>query len=192
MTSLPLWVQIVALGVPVLVSIFSAIWASRSARRAQAAEHEAARLRALEERTAEKKFELYQPMLQAFGNMLTPSRSKAALDGLEEVLADFQTFVTVWGSDEVVEAFFRYRSAASSSPPPPILFRLMSDFLIAARRDLAWPNTHMTGLHMLGMRINDLADQPDIVEAFSMPWPELEEKHGWKPPIRLPRTSPAN
>ncbi|WP_454115254.1 hypothetical protein [Microbacterium lacticum] len=185
--TLPLWLQIVALVTPAAVAIFSAIWASRSARRAQRAEHESARLRALEDRVAQKKYELYQPLLQTLGDILTPSRNAAATKQLEDVIADFQTFVTVWGSDEVVEAFYRYRAAANSSPPTLVIMRLMADFLVAVRRDVAWPDTRILNLHAIGMRINDLSEHPEMVEALAMPLHELFDRENWSAPFDLPR-----
>lgn len=183
--TLPLWLQLVTLGLPVAVSVFSAIWATRSARRAQTAEHEAQRLRALEDRIAQKKYELYQPFLQGLGDMLTPSRRDAAAKRLEDVMADFQTFVSVWGSDEVVEAFWRYRLAASANPPSHVIIRLMADFLVAVRKDVAWPNTKITGLQTVGMRINDIPEHPELAEAMTKPLPELFAEHGWTPPFKV-------
>ncbi|MCW1250182.1 hypothetical protein ODZ83_08320 [Acaricomes phytoseiuli] len=184
--TLPLWLQIVALLIPAAVATFSALWASRSARRAQHAEHESARLRALEDRVAQKKYELYQPVLQTLGDVLTPSRTDEATERLEDVLADFQTFVTVWGSDEVVEAFYRYRTAANSPPSAIIIIRLMADFLVAVRRDIAWPDTRILNLHAIGMRINDLSEHPEMVEALTMPLGELFEREKCSAPFDLP------
>lgn len=183
--TLPLWIQITALAVPALVSIFSAIWATRSARRAQTAEHQAARLRALEDRVAQRKYELYQPFLQTLGDLLTPSRKPKAEKNLEDALADFQTFVTVWGSDDVVEKFYRYRISASTAPPTLVIMRLMSDFLLAVRRDIAWPDTDLTGLHMIGMRINDLPDHPELKAALSTTLVQLFRQENWDPPFEL-------
>jgi hypothetical protein len=189
--TLPLWLQIVALAVPAGVSLFSAFWATKSARRAQQAEHEAARLRALEDRVAQRKYDLYQPFLQTLGDMLTPHRSESGLARLEDVIADFQTFVTVWGSDEVVETFYRYRVSANTSPPPSITMRLMADLLVEVRKDVAWPETRISNLHTIGMRISDLADHPELVEALAMPLEELCEREGWEPPFDLPKRSEA-
>ncbi|MEZ2370569.1 hypothetical protein [Arthrobacter sp. RCC_34] len=185
--TLTLWLQIAALAVPAAVAIFSAIWASRSARRAQHSEQDSARLRALEDRVAQKKYELYLPFLQTLGDMLTPSRNAAATKRLEDTMADFQTFVTVWGSDEVVETFYRYRTSANTSPPPLIVMRLMADFLVAVRRDVAWPDTSILNLHVIGMRINDLPEHPEMVEALSMPLSELFERENWSAPFDLNR-----
>lgn len=184
--TLPLWLQIVSLVIPAAVAIFSALWASNSARRAQRAEHESARLRALEDRVAQKKYELYQPFLQAVGDMLTPSRKVAATEKADDVMADFQTFVTIWGSDEVVEAFYRYRTAANSSPPTLVVMRLMADFLVAVRRDVAWPDTHIPNLYTIGMRINDLSEHPEMTEALAMPLSELFAREKWSAPFDLP------
>lgn len=183
--TLPLWLQIVALAIPALVSIFSAVWATRSARNAQAAEHEAARLRALEERVAERKYDLYQPFLKSLGDTLTPSRKEQAVKGQEDAMADFQSFVTVWGSDEVVEKFYRFRVASATNPPTLVIMRLMSDFLLAVRRDIAWPGTDLDGMHMIAMRINDINKQPDMRRALTMPLDELFTWQGWEPNFEI-------
>jgi hypothetical protein len=59
--TLTLWLQVASL----VVTVALALSAARSARKAQAAEHEAARLRALEERVAERKYDLYQPLVKS-------------------------------------------------------------------------------------------------------------------------------
>lgn len=183
--NLPVWLQITALAVPAVISVFSAVWATRSARRAQQAEHEAQRLRALEDRVAQKKYELYQPFLQTLGDVLTPARNKAAMARLEDVIADFQAFITVWGSDEAVRTFYRYRVSANSSPPTLVIMRLMADFLLAVRKDVAWPDTSISGLHVIGMRINDLAEHPEMKDALATPLETLFKSEGWTPPFDL-------
>ncbi|KDP89659.1 hypothetical protein W824_15935 [Clavibacter cf. michiganensis LMG 26808] len=100
-------------------------------------------------------------------------------------MADFQTFVTIWGSDDVVDKFFRYRTAAPTSPPTAVIMRLMADFLLAVRRDIAWPDTSITGLHVIGMRINDLAEHPEMSAALSVPIKSLFESEGWTPPFDI-------
>lgn len=179
------WWQIVVVGLPAVVSIFAAIWAGRSAFRAQAAEHEATRLRALEERVAQQKYELYQPFLQVLGDMLTPGRKAAAEKRLEDAMANFQTFVTVWGSDDVVNKFFRYRISASQKPPTLVVMRLMSDFLIAVRKDIAWPETKLGGMQVIGMRINDLPDHPELERALTISLKELFAEQNWTPPFEV-------
>ncbi|MGP5055408.1 hypothetical protein ACTXJ3_10030 [Brachybacterium paraconglomeratum] len=179
--TLPLWLQVASL----LVTVALAVSAGRSARKAQAAEHEAARLRALEERVAERKYALYQPFLKSLGDTLTPSRKEQAVKGQEDAMADFQSFVTVWGSDEVVEKFYRFRVASAASPPSLVIMRLMSDFLLAVRRDIAWPSTELDGMHMIAMRINDIDEQPDMQRALTMPLDELFAWQEWTPNFEI-------
>lgn len=140
-------------------------------------------MRDLEARNAEKKYDLYKPFLSAIGDMLTPSRQAAARNTMEAALIDFQSFVPIWGSDEVVEAFYRFRRASSTEDPPPpqILVRLVADIYLAVRRDVAWPDTTVTGVHTIGVRINDLT--PELEADLSMPFSELVRKHDWKPPF---------
>ncbi|MCE0458451.1 hypothetical protein [Curtobacterium flaccumfaciens] len=184
--TLPLWLQIVALAVPVLIAVFSAVWASRSAYRAQQAEADAARLRALEERTAQKKYDLYEPFITALNNLLVPKRSQQALQGADDIMADFGGFVTVWGSDEVIEVFYRWRSAAPTTPPALVTMRLTADLLVAIRKDIAWPDTKVTNLHMIGHRINDLPEHPEMVAALSLPLGEFLATQDWTPPFEVP------
>lgn len=182
---LELAIQLLVVGVPAAVAVFSAWWAARSARKASAAEHEAQRLRALEDRVAEKKYALYQPFLQVFSDVLTPDRSDSATKKLPDAVADFQAFVTVWASDEVVEAFFRFRLASSTEPPVGITMRLMAELLLAIRRDVAWPRSAMTGIQAIGMRINDLPEHPELADDLAMPLPELFAKYDWQAPFVL-------
>ncbi|TDT64442.1 hypothetical protein [Frigoribacterium sp. PhB116] len=193
--TLPLWLQIITLVAPAAVAIFSAVWASKSARRAQQAESESARLRALEERVAEKKFEVYKPFVDAMGDMLTPTRTKNALADFENVIADFQNWVIVFGSDEVVDAFLRYRTSANGNPPMMVTFRLMADLLMAIRRDVAAPDTKLLGIHMIASRLNDIADHPELQENLSMPLSKLIEQEGWDAPFTfttVPTIEPGN
>ncbi|MDN5812370.1 MAG: hypothetical protein L0H40_04930 [Micrococcaceae bacterium] len=184
-----LWTQIVIVSIPAIASIIAAVRAAKAAGAAQGAQDEAARIRALEERVAGHKYDAYKPMLQTLGDMLTPGRGEKAAKTMEQVLPNFLTYISIWGSDEAVTAFFRYRLSASTGQQPPsvITIRLVADFITAARRDLAWPESQITGLESIGMRINDLHEHPEMIEAFSLNFDELAAKHNWTPPWKTPR-----
>lgn len=181
MDEVPIWVAVVGILVPAAVSIVAAVLSSRSARKAQVAENEAARLRQLEERTAQEKYKVYRPILQLLGDMLTPGRSQGALAKFESVVPDFINYISIWGSDDAVRAFARYRSAANYDVPPLITMRLVSDFLLAAREDLAG-STLLTGADVFGMRINDMYSSADTVDAFELPFSDLAAKYNWEIP----------
>lgn len=183
--TLPLWVQILTLATPALIAVFSAWWAARSARRAQRAEHDAQRARSLEERTAQKKYDLYEPFLTTLSDLLTPARKAAAEARMMDTMADFQAYVSVWGSDEVMEAFTRYRMASSAEPTSAIIMRLMADLLVAIRKDIAWPDTEVTGAQIIGSRMTDIGDHPEIKRAFEIPLDVLIAEERWAAPFEV-------
>lgn len=174
--------QILGIGIPALISIVSAILAGRYASRAQLAEYQTARLLALEERTAERKREVYDPFIETLGALLMPSQRDETMAKMEDVMVEFQTFVMIWGSDEVVEAFYRFRRASNHEPPAKIIIRLVADLFIAIRRDIAWPNTQVTALQIFGSRISDLEPGGELEQAFTLPFEELARREGWSIP----------
>lgn len=182
MSDAPLWLQLLTVGLPTAASITAAILAARFASRARLAEGRAARLLALEERTAQRRVEVYIPFVEALGNMLVPSRQAETMATMEPVMLNFQNFVMVWGSDEVATAFYRFRRAATTSPPAPITMRLTAELLLAIRRDLAWPESQISGLEVMGSRITDLEKGSDLEQSFTMPFDELVEREKWTPP----------
>ncbi|MGM7699428.1 hypothetical protein [Microbacterium sp. A84] len=174
--------QALGIGIPAVVSVVSAIVAARYASRARLAEQQAARLLALEERTAGRKREVYEPFVETLGAILVPSQRDATMAKMEKVMIEFQTFVMIWGSDQVVEAFYRFRRASNHEPPARIIVRLVADLLIAIRKDIAWPNTQVTALQTLGSRITDLEPGGELEQAFTLPFEELARKESWTIP----------
>jgi len=111
---------------------------------------------------------------------MTPGQAESGLANAGKVMSDFQTFVSVWGSDDAVRAFYKFRIASSTNPPPMIIIRLVSDFMIEARRDLAWPNTQLTGREVMGMRLNETT--PELEEALTLEFDALAMKYEWRAP----------
>lgn len=182
MTSTALWLQVVTIGIPAVASIVAAGLAARFASRARLAEGKAARSLALDERTAAKRADVYMPFVIVLGDILTPARRQAALASMEPVVADFHNFVSVWGSDDVVEAFYKFRRGSSTSPPAAITMRLTAELLLAIRRDLAWPDSTVTALEVMGSRITDLEPGGELETAFTLPFDELAHRESWSPP----------
>lgn len=182
MESTPLWLQIVAIGLPAAASVVAAVVASRYAARARLAEGRAARLLALEERTSARRADVYLPFVKTLGDLLTPARRDLAVATMEDVMADFHNFVTVWGSDDVVASFYRFRRGSTTSPPPAIMMRLTADLLLAIRRDLAWPDSSTSALEIMGSRITDLEPGGDLESAFTMPFEALVKREKWAAP----------
>ncbi|GGR02280.1 hypothetical protein [Streptomyces netropsis] len=164
-----------------LASIVAAVIAARSARGAKRAEIDAQHIRDLESRIAEKKYETYRPMINLFRDIL--DRHHPEEQELRERISEFSNWVSIFGSDDAVKAFHNFMQAAYADPPPAILMRLYADFVIAARRDLGYPNTGINRKHFLGMRINDIYEHP-LLQGVDEPFDELCREHGWHAPWR--------
>jgi len=105
----------------------------------------------------------------------TPEKTAAMIKEMK----DFSTWIGIYGSDEAVRAFHDWMQAIYSSAPVAILLRLYGDFIIAARNDIG--NSHMTvgRQHLLGMRINDIYDYPDVVDPS---FDEVCDRLNWRAP----------
>jgi len=173
------WIQVVvAFGLALIPAGFSAYFASR----ARAADNQSARLRELDARTAERKYATYEPMLKVLGDALTKGRSDSAAEGMAKVVPEFMTLVCMLGSDDVVQAFFRFQKASGADAPSEITFRLVADFLVAVRRDIAVPDTRITGTELMGMRITDFYDRQDWPGVFNDDFDDVCKRLGWAPP----------
>lgn len=183
---------LVASIVTAAISAGAALYAAASAARARASEAEAGRLRELEQRLSAKKVEIYEQILKTLGDMLVPEemrnsqavrgKSPTKADPLAASLFEFMNRVIIYGSDEVLQAFSRFRLASGSNPPPLVTMRLVSDFMLAIRRDLDGGRTKVTGVELIGMRINDFYSETGLVEALTEPFEAVCRSHSWSPP----------
>ena len=174
------------------LSAGAAIYAAWAAAKAKASEVEATRLRELEQRLSERKMEIYGRIMAALGNLLTPEearrlapkapKNKSGGDSLESAIFDFMNDVVIYGSDDVLRAFKRFRLASDANPPAPVIIRLVSDFMLAIRRDLDGGQSAVTGIEMIGMRINGLYDEPKVIAALREPFEVVCDQNEWTPP----------
>ena len=110
------------------------------------------------------------------------SKGKTSGDSLESAIFDFMNYVVVYGSDDVLRAFTRFRLASGTNPPAPITMRLVSDFMLAIRRDLNGGQSDVTGVELIGMRINDLYEDQSIHSALTEPFEVVCAQNNWTPP----------
>lgn len=177
---------------PAVMSAGAAIYAARAATKAKASEVEATRLRELEQRLSERKMEIYGRIMAALGNLLIPeearrlapkaSKNKPGGDSLDSAIFDFMNDVVIYGSDDVLRAFTRFRLASDANPPAPVIIRLVSDFMLAIRRDLDGGQSAVTGIEVIGMRINGLYDDPNTIAALTEPFEVVCAQNEWTPP----------
>lgn len=183
-TTTPTWVLLVVAGITATASIAAAVVAGVFARRARVAEAEAAHLRSLEERLASTKADVYRPMIDMLRKATHPLPGEKQPDGKEIMIktAEFANWVSIYGSDEAVRAFHRFMQAFYSSAPGLVSVRLHSEFVLAARRDLGYPDTDLTALDLLGLRINDVYKGQSSYDIGALPFLDLCRKYDWEPP----------
>lgn len=173
--------------VPAVLSAGAAVLSAQSAQASKRSEVEAARLRDLDHRVSERRYDVYQPMIEALREMLdgkgaSPSPKHQA--ELVAKLSSFSAWIGIFGSDDALRSFHNFMQGAYASAPAPILLRLYAEFVLAARRDMGDRDSTVTVAEILGMRINDLystdgpvwtATQGSLEEAcqrldWAMPW----------------------
>lgn len=177
----PNWkITLTVAAIPAIAAIVAAIIAARSARVAKKSENEAQRLRELESRISEKKYDTYKPMINTLKDML--DRRTVDEEAFRSHISEFATWVAIFGSDEAVESFHNFMQASFNPPTPPIIFmRLYADFVLAARRDMGYPDTRNTRKQILGSRITDVHTHP-LFAHIDKPLPDLCRDTEWAPP----------
>jgi hypothetical protein len=180
-----------AVGSVATVGAVAAAWlASRSARAARQGELEAARIRDLENRISERKYEVYKPMLDYIGHIFNQQseESRAAIAdkvAVNKVFVEFARWIGIYGSDEVLTAYHHLMQGMSYGAPPVVLNRLMADFLLAARRDIGNSNSkaQQDELLIVTFRVNDFYNEGDLVgKVMRLPLKKALKKAGWTPP----------
>ncbi|MGH3833859.1 MAG: hypothetical protein ACRDRS_26045 [Pseudonocardiaceae bacterium] len=104
-----------------------------------------------------------------------------------EIFRDFATWIGIYGSDGAVHAFHNFMQAVYRNPPPAVLMRLYGDFMVEVRKDIGYPDTAVRREHLLGMRVTDIYEIPDVID------PSFEEicaRLDWQPPWLSPDVVP--
>lgn len=175
-----LWLTLLIALIPATASIGAAITAGLYARAAKRADAEAQRTRDLEDRISERKYEIYKPMINALRDAFNKNKdSDKKVADLTLMMADFSTWISIYGSDESVTTFHNIMQASYSNAPPAIFLRLYGDFLLAARKDMGYPETKVDREHLLGLRINDIYEKGDVIDPS---FEEVCERLDWQPP----------
>lgn len=180
-------------------AIIAAVVAGVFAFRTRRHETQASRIRDLENRNAQRKHETYEPIISAFGDILDPAKKDqrdAILAKATPLITKFNTWISIYGSDEAVTAWHNYRQAAFSGVPTALTLRFYADFVLAARRDLGSPDSEVTRTQILGMRVNDLyTSDSDLRSTLEdEPLSEVAARHSWTvpwvPPPPIDRIDP--
>ena len=183
-TTISILPVIVAAAIPAIAAIVAAIIATRSAGAARRSESSAQFVRDLEARIAERKFTVYEPMIELLRRVLDPKDAPAILadeDAYRASISKFAAWIAIYGSDEAITYFQRFMQCTYRSATPAIMVRMYAEFVLAARRDMGYPDTKITGEQILGIRLTDVYE-PKWLEVFTMPLTALYAREGWEAP----------
>lgn len=178
------WITILVAGIAAVAAITAAIVAALSARSTKHLELRAQRTRELESRISERKIDIYKPMIEMLGSVIGNAAQgvQATSEDNTAKIAEFTTWITIYGSDNTIKIYHNFMQAAFNQAPPLVTSRLYADFILAARRDIGYPDTSVTAMQIMGMRINDLYSEEEYSLAMSLPFEELCRRENWTPP----------
>ncbi|MFI7022222.1 hypothetical protein ACIBMZ_05810 [Micromonospora sp. NPDC049900] len=178
----PLWQVFAVASVPGLAAVIAAVIAGLYARSSKVSEHEAQRVRDLESRIADRKYETYRPMIILIGDMLDSRKVAELGDTIPDRLREFATWASIYASDEAFRAFRNLMQASFAGSPAPILLRLYAEFVLTARRDIGRSDTTTTAEDVLGVRITDIYASDGLLWAVREPFEEVCRRVDWTPP----------
>lgn len=181
-----IWVPLVIAGIPAVASVIAAVVAGVFAWRARRADADAQHARELESRLSEKKYAVYEPMINLIRDILA-RRVTNEDDHLRDTLENFSTWIGIYGSDDAVQVFHNFMQAVYNDAPAQIQLRLYGDFLLAARKDMGYAETDVQREHLLGMRITDIYKSHDVIDQS---FEEIAERLNWDIPWRSSDLTP--
>lgn len=181
------WVVLGVAGISAFAAVVAAVIASSASRAVKRSELDAQKVRDLEDRLQDKKYEVYKPMINMLRDLLgAPAPEGAAQSAFTELLKDFVTWVSIFGSDDAVEAFHKFMYGAFKGAPMIVALRLYADFILAVRKDMGYPETRVGPEHLAGLRVNDIYDFPDFMDPS---FDRLCERANWTPPWNAHRST---
>jgi hypothetical protein len=123
-------------------------------------------------------------MIELFGRIISNAAHgiQASPEEVEPKIAEFSTWITIYGSDETVEIYHNFMQAAFNQAPGLVASRLYAEFILATRRDIGYPDTSVTALQIMGMRVNDLYSEAEYHRAMDLSFEEPCRQEKWTPP----------
>ncbi|ALQ51457.1 hypothetical protein [Nitrosomonas ureae] len=147
---------LVAASATILVSVFTVLVSKHLERKAEILAH-----------LREKKIPTYEKIIN-FIFSLTFAEKLGKKQPSENEMIKFMAEITqelvIWGSDEMLEAFYKFRMMSienadgNSNNPYAVLF-MVEDLLLAIRKDLGHKNKNISRGKILGLFVNDLPNE---------------------------------
>jgi hypothetical protein len=134
-------------------------------------------------------------MLEMLGNVFSQAKTSQAAtadaDSNTDKFVSFSTWIAIYGSDEAFTAYHNLTQSFNYDPPVQIMLRLIADFMLAARKDIGYPDTDVTRMQLAALRLNDyyqLGDQ--LGQVMTLPLDEACKLVGWSIPWSSMNTKP--
>jgi hypothetical protein len=182
------WIAIAAAIIATFGTIIAAIVAARSAKADKKSELQAQHISELENRISERKYEIYKPMVEMLGKVISANIQPTPMTPGEVVstIHQFSVWIGIYGSDDAVIAFHKFAQAAYNGVPGEVATRLYAELVLATRRDIARSDTRIGAVEIIGMRVSDLYTNAEYYRTMTDPFDEVCRRNNWTPPWSLP------
>ncbi len=139
-------VGILAASATILVSVTSALLSKRL-------EYQAS----IRKEIRERKVPVYEKLIGFIFRVFKGVKENKPVTEQEmlDFMMGFTQNIIVWGSDEVIDKFQKFRVASTSGEQANILF-IIEDILLAIRKDLGHKNKDLTKGKILSLFVNDI------------------------------------
>ena len=116
------------------------------------------RQREIEQALYEKKEPVYESLMNFMFDVLKKSKTDESFDEQEMIdfLMKFSKELMLWGSDDVVRAYVRWRRVTSSNPTPTVMLLALEDLFRAIRLDFGHTNKGIEKGDLLSFIITDI------------------------------------
>jgi len=140
------WISVFAASTPILVALLGGVgWLYR---------HEKERREEVERQLSDQKYGAYVELIDIFFDLLKNAKfgRSQGQDELIDRMMDANKELIIYGSDEVVSAYFRWIAEARSGIMDLEKF---GDIIVSIRRDMGNPNTDLQSHDILRVIITD-------------------------------------
>lgn len=109
----------------------------------------------------QKKIPVYEELMKFLFKLMMADKTKDKPLTEKEIIkfmSNFTQKILVWGADDVILKFYKFRQVGilcPDNPPPNILF-CVEDLLLAIRKDLGHKNKGLDRGKLLGLFVNDI------------------------------------
>lgn len=147
-------VALVTGGVAIVVAILANVISNVYAIRIKNQEHRQQILKEHRENTIPQ-YKQFIDFTYTLAQNIRDKKKQLTEDEIKKTLDAFIPELIIWGSDEVVKAFYDYRQASLSQKSESILIYL-ERFILAMRKDLGHKNKNLKQGTVLGLFVNDI------------------------------------